>query len=322
MGWSGGQHDERRTRGFNDRWHEDFPRLGDGGERSHPVEEFPRLGQESRAGSGGAEGNKPRLNLIQFGFWQVAAVTICAIVSAIVVFGARVTWETPFLTIDFTDQACRSADSYCLKPDPEVLAAMTDPLVCDVPEKLICLVPAGATSLEELRNIQANLEGTLGVDVQVLPPISLRPEAVDPGRRQYNGARVADQAYSTYAGRIGNKETVLIAVTPMDIYLPEVPNWKFAFGNRYQYPGGAPFSVVSTFRLADFTGGRLWLAQFVLGRNEAPVKDRTQKMVNKFVGLDYFGLPLSPDPSSPMYNHILSVTDLDRMDDTLPVSTQ
>jgi hypothetical protein len=45
-------------------------------------------------------------------------------------------------------------------------------------------------------------------------------------------------------------------------------------------------------------------------------------MVNKYVGLDYFGLPPSPDPGSPMYNHILSVTDLDRMDDTLPVSTQ
>ncbi len=40
---------------------------------------------------------------------------------------------------------------------------------------------------------------------------------------------------------------------------------------------------------------------------------RLRKMVTRDIGLLYFGLPLSTEPRSVLYNNILSVDDLDGM---------
>ena len=50
------------------------------------------------------------------------------------------------------------------------------------------------------------------------------------------------------------------------------------------------------------------------------VLSRTRKLVTKYLGLMFYGLPLSDDPTSPMFGNILSVGDLDRMEEVLPVA--
>ena len=54
-------------------------------------------------------------------------------------------------------------------------------------------------------------------------------------------------------------------------------------------------------------------------RDDELTLTRARKMVTKYVGLLYFDLPTSGDPKSPMYGNILSVGDLDRMEEVLPV---
>ena len=44
---------------------------------------------------------------------------------------------------------------------------------------------------------------------------------------------------------------------------------------------------------------------------------RTRRLVTKYIGLMFYGLPLSDDPKSPMYGKILSVSDLDKMEEPL-----
>ena len=48
---------------------------------------------------------------------------------------------------------------------------------------------------------------------------------------------------------------------------------------------------------------------------------RARKLITKYVGMLYFDIPTSGDPTSPMFGSILSVRDLDRMEEVLPVPT-
>ena len=47
--------------------------------------------------------------------------------------------------------------------------------------------------------------------------------------------------------------------------------------------------------------------------------ERVRKMLNKYIAIGYYGLPVSPDPYSITYDHIGGVYDLDRMDEHIPV---
>ena len=46
---------------------------------------------------------------------------------------------------------------------------------------------------------------------------------------------------------------------------------------------------------------------------------RVRKLVSKYVGLLYFELPSSSTRGSPMYDHILGPSDVDKMTEPLPV---
>ncbi len=47
--------------------------------------------------------------------------------------------------------------------------------------------------------------------------------------------------------------------------------------------------------------------------------ERVRKMLNKYIAIGYYGLPVSTDPYSITYDHIGGVYDLDRMDEHIPV---
>lgn len=48
--------------------------------------------------------------------------------------------------------------------------------------------------------------------------------------------------------------------------------------------------------------------------------ERARKMVTRYIGLLYYGLPLSDDPESLLYDNVLGPADLDRMEEPLPVA--
>jgi hypothetical protein len=80
---------------------------------------------------------------------------------------------------------------------------------------------------------------------------------------------------------------------------------------------GHPISIVSSYRLAE---GRPSTGLRTLPRGDAQREaSRVGKMVNKYIGIDYYGLRPSSDPKSALYSNIRSVDDVDRMSDTLPL---
>jgi len=58
---------------------------------------------------------------------------------------------------------------------------------------------------------------------------------------------------------------------------------------------------------------------FGISEGEDVAFSRARKLFTKNIGLLYYGLPDSDDPDSPLYNNILSVADLDEMNEPLDV---
>ena len=52
------------------------------------------------------------------------------------------------------------------------------------------------------------------------------------------------------------------------------------------------------------------------------MQSRFRKLLTKYIGLLYYGLPTSSDPTSPMFDSILGPDDLDRMTEPLPVAVR
>ena len=103
-------------------------------------------------------------------------------------------------------------------------------------------------------------------------------------------------------------EAVIIGITPVDMYSSD-SHFRYVFGVKGTY--NFPKAIVSMFRMTpEFYGD---------SPDPELTFQRTQKLLGKYVGLLYYGLPTSSDPTSQMFNNILSANDLDRMSDRLPV---
>jgi len=106
-----------------------------------------------------------------------------------------------------------------------------------------------------------------------------------------------------------DQNAVLIGLTPLDLY-DSTSHFRYLFGIKRDVSD--PRAVVSSFRMdPQFYGD---------APDEALYFSRYRKLLTKYVGLLYYGLPTSLDPKSPMYDHILGPDDLDRMQEPLPVA--
>ena len=112
-----------------------------------------------------------------------------------------------------------------------------------------------------------------------------------------------------FPDELADPNVVLIGVTPLDLYF-EQKDWRFAFGVRGMPED--PKSVISTFRMNPETFGE--------DRDDGLLFTRARKMVSRHIGLLYYGLPENSDPESLLYSSILSLGDLDRLQEPLPVT--
>jgi hypothetical protein len=88
-------------------------------------------------------------------------------------------------------------------------------------------------------------------------------------------------------------------VTREDLYIRGRLDWAWAFGLR----DAGRLAVVSTARM--LSGTELFPERYIGAR--------LRKMVTKNIGLLYFGLAQSDDPTSVLYGNILGLPDLDAM---------
>lgn len=207
------------------------------------------------------------------------------------------------------DAPCRGEDlDECLNTQDELLSVAGES--CDGEGRRLCLVPLGLVSTELMLHLTDHYQDEYGIEVTVLTPLSVAPYIVDEEREQIGGTDLIEYMVERFPDAAGDPDAVMIGVTPIDLFFEERSNWRFAFGARGTPEH--PKAVVSTFRMNPETFGRR--------PDDEVLFSRARKMVSKYVGLLYFRLEENPDPESPLYDSILSVRDLDRMGEPLPVA--
>jgi hypothetical protein len=192
----------------------------------------------------------------------------------------------------------------CFEVDSYTATIYTNRRACNSKEKIVCLVPIGKTPIGVIESVASTLERDLGLRVQIVAPLPLPEFGFDESRQQHTANVIAQVARGSYLSVVGHPETLIVAITPVDIFLADRESWRFAFGGFFN-TSPVPTGVVSTARL---------------GLSTSTISSRTQKLVNKYVGLGFYHLALSDDPNDAMYNGVLSVQDLDRMADQFPLN--
>jgi hypothetical protein len=167
-----------------------------------------------------------------------------------------------------------------------------------LPGRTVAFLPLGSFPVSDLERLTAFYQARYGVAVEILPPLQIPAGLEDPNRNQLAAEDLIDVIATGIPGA-SELDRVVIGFVTDDIYIRGRPDWRWAFGLRHE----AHLGVVSTARMgaaAPILGGILESA-------------RLRKMATRYIGILYFGLPLSFDRDSVLYQDILGVPDLDAM---------
>lgn len=228
-----------------------------------------------------------------------------------------------YLTRDEVDAApppvaerdCLAPDG-CRKASPELRAAYNNPNACSGVLQRVCLVPMGDVPLETIEMLVAYYRREYGLRVQVAAPLDLR-EGFD-RRTQMEESIVAMQLRSSYSEYANDRSVTLIGIVPVDLYQAGLPGTEWTFGRlqgvaRPGTPTGVDYigGVISIFRMDPVNSG--------LPADDVLRDTRIRKMVNKFIALGHYELPVSNDPRSITYGFVASLADLDRAEERIPL---
>jgi len=173
-----------------------------------------------------------------------------------------------------------------------------------VPAKKIYLIPVGLSDSEPLDWAPDFYHAKFGIDVVVLPAVSLPEKFVDPRRKQLDSEGCVEYLRKLHSDLDADPSAILIGVTSRDIYIPSF-NW--AYAENYRYDGR--FAVVSSARLRPPVIMSRW--------NPEWLRSRLQKMLTKNIIMLYFDLPMSSDYTSLLSGGVLSGLQVDLMGGTI-----
>jgi len=171
------------------------------------------------------------------------------------------------------------------------------------PQRRPYLVSLGEPRTLALTSLRDYYDAWLGLKVETLPDVPLDARAFDRSRKQYVAEDLIASLRQALPELAAEPGATVIAVTEADMYI-RAYEWGFAFN----YRDGQGFAVVSSARMVP------WL--YRLRGKEYLLQTRLRKMVSKNIGLLVYGLPLSRDPTSLLYNQVLGLDDLDLIQET------
>ena len=154
---------------------------------------------------------------------------------------------------------------------------------------------------EMVEPLAAYYREQLGLQVEILPALQPPTAAFDEQRRQLIAERLIDMLRLTYAQQA--RSGSVIAITSWDMYIADRP-WLFGFSWRQP-----PYAVVSYARMDPVKLGGF--------ANRDRLMARLRKMVSRNVGIMLFDLPLNSNRDSLMYQDVMGVDELDRVDEDL-----
>jgi predicted Zn-dependent protease len=203
---------------------------------------------------------------------------------------------------------CRGENLDLCLPAQTLLEPLTNE-TCEGTEKRLCIVPLGQVSPALVSHLADHYRSEYGLTVEVLTPTAITADLVNREREQIEVDGLFRLMASVFPDTYADPDTVMIGLTPVDLYWLGKPSWRYAFGVR----GDREESI------ALISSARMDPQIYGLPEDDELYFTRVRKMVSKYVGFLYFGLPESSDPESPMFDNILGPDDLDRMEEPLPV---
>lgn len=164
----------------------------------------------------------------------------------------------------------------------------------------IFLVPIGDTTPLISASLLQYYRGKYGLTLDVLPSIPVPEWARDEARHQVVVEELIEAMRRAYPQQAATPDSILIGVTDEDIYIAEL-DWEFAFNFRETHQT----AVISTARLNPV----------YYGRPAAPavLETRLRKLLSKNIGISFYGLNLSSDRGSVLYNEVWNIETLDAM---------
>jgi predicted Zn-dependent protease len=160
-----------------------------------------------------------------------------------------------------------------------------------------------------IEHLVDHYQSQYGLDVSVMTPQEVPADMADPLRQQIDVIALLDYMFVTFPEAHLDPDAVIIGITPLDLY-DQRSHFRYLFGIKNDYSN--PKAVVSSMRMSpEFYGEPSHDELFF---------SRMRKLVSKYIGLLYYGLPASEDPASPMFDSILGPADLDAMTEPLAVA--
>ncbi len=163
------------------------------------------------------------------------------------------------------------------------------------------VIAMGSVSTTPLPPLAEYLEKKFAVPVTVLPALPLDESVMDLHRNQVKAEEVFAALKRAFPKESANGDNTIIAVTESDMYAQD---WVYAF-NYWD----RNLAVISTNRLnPHFSTAR---------SRDALLRSRMHKVLERDMGLLFYKLPLSDDPTSVLYRNLDDVTDVDMQRESL-----
>jgi predicted Zn-dependent protease len=168
----------------------------------------------------------------------------------------------------------------------------------------VLIVPMGDAPIAIIDQLCRAYATRWRIRVERGPSTPIDESLVDRSRGQVVAGRALDWLEQRFRREAATR--VVIGVTDRDQYIAG-RSWRFAFSLRRARTGGHGLAVVSVARMRpEF---------YEFPPDEPLLTRRLGTMLTKNIGVLYFGKSLSEDPTSVMYENVLSIDDLDRMND-------
>jgi YD repeat-containing protein len=147
------------------------------------------------------------------------------------------------------------------------------------------LVPLGEAANSDVASLAVFFHKEFGVQADILPAMSLPPEAYDPRRKQWIAEMLVEAMRAKYQDVEANPDAKLIGILEDDLYI-----YSYGWNYTYSYRWLDKYSVVPAIRLDP--------AFYRFPASPSIRMERLQKIAMKAVGLLYLGFKESSDPQS------------------------